>query len=60
MFPAVTYHNLKPLAPTDEAFDFSTTVYKRRKLQVLAFDEKGTARLLAWCVVNPRRESLII
>ena len=60
VFPAVTFHDLQHFDPADKAFDFNTRVFKRKKLQVLAFDEKGTARLLVWCVVNLGRETLII
>ena len=60
VFPAVTFHELQHFDPADKEFDFNTRVFKRKKLQVLAFDEKGTARLLVWCVVNPGRETLII
>ena len=61
-FPQVTFLDVQPVDPTLEgAFDFNTKVYKRRKLSVLGFDEKGTTRLLVRVVrcVAPGRDSPI-
>ena len=61
-FPQVTFLDVQPVDPTLEgAFDFNTKVYKRRKLSVLGFDEKGTTPLLVRVVrcVAPGRDSPI-
>lgn len=50
--PKLVAGELAGVSPDDASFDFNTMVYKRTKLMSLQFDERGKARVLAWCVVR--------